>query len=134
MKPEERRILAALIGGTLGFVAMRGKLLGAAIGAIVGVIIDQSRQARARAAAAGAGSSRATAPPAKDPRSDYDVLGIARDANLDAVRSRYRDLAKKYHPDHFQNASPQFKDAAESEFKRIREAYERVLTRHGARP
>ncbi|MBK6940721.1 MAG: DnaJ domain-containing protein [Planctomycetes bacterium] len=132
MKPDERRILAALIGGTVGFMAMRGKVIGAAIGAIVAVLIDASRQSRTRAAPAGAGSTRSTAP--ADSRTDYDVLGVRHDADLDEVRSRFRDLAKKYHPDHFQSASPQFREAAESEFKRIREAYERVLTRHGARP
>ncbi len=113
-------------------MAMRGKVIGAAIGAIVAVLIDASRQSRTRAAAAGAGSTRSTAP--ADSRTDYDVLGVRHDADLDEVRSRFRDLAKKYHPDHFQSASPQFREAAESEFKRIREAYERVLTRHGARP
>lgn len=134
MKPEERRILAALIGGTIGFMALRGKVVGAAIGAIVAVLIDASRQGRSRAAPAGAGGSRSATPSAADARSDLDVLGVRNDASLDEVRSRFRDLAKKYHPDHFQSASPQFKDAAESEFKRIREAYERVLARHGARP
>lgn len=134
MKPEERRIVAALVGGTLGFIAMRGKFIGAAVGAIVAVLIDASRQGRTRAAPAGAGSNRSATPAAADARSDHDVLGVRHDAGLDEVRSRFRELAKKYHPDHFQSASPQFKDAAESEFKRIREAYERVLARHGARP
>ncbi|MBL8766709.1 MAG: J domain-containing protein [Planctomycetes bacterium] len=134
MKAEERRIVAALIGGTLGFMAMRGKLLGAAIGAIVGVIVDQSLRARTRTAPAGHGSRAGGSPPAADRRTDDDVLGVPQGATLDEIRAHYRELAKRYHPDRFQSASPQFKEAAESEFKRIREAYERILARHGARP
>ena len=134
MKTEKRRILAALIGATLGFVALRGKLIGAAIGALAGVLIDESRRARTKPAPAGAGSSRSPTAAGEDRRTDDDILGVRRDATLDEVRAHFRELAKKYHPDRFQSASPQFKEAAESEFKRIREAYERVLARHGARP
>ena len=134
MKTEERRILAELIGATLGFVALRGKLIGAAIGALAGVLIDESRRSRTKPAPAGAGSSRSPTAAGEDRRTDDDILGVRRDATLDEVRAHFRELAKKYHPDRFQSASPQFKEAAESEFKRIREAYERVLARHGARP
>ncbi len=47
----------------------------------------------------------------------YEVLGVARDANSDAIRDAFRQLALKYHPDH--NKSPD----AEQRFKEIAEAY-----------
>ena len=51
-------------------------------------------------------------------RDYYDVLGVSRNASADEIKSAYRKLAKKYHPD--LNKAP---DAAEK-FKEVNEAYE----------
>src|SRR5580658_7236467 len=48
----------------------------------------------------------------------YEVLGVARDANQDAIRRAYRRLARKLHPD--LNADSD----AEERFKELGEAYE----------
>src|ERR1700755_1253804 len=48
----------------------------------------------------------------------YDVLGVPRDADQDAIRRAYRKLARKYHPD--LNADGD----AEDRFKELGEAYE----------
>ena len=48
----------------------------------------------------------------------YAVLGVNKDASVDEIKSAYRRLAKKYHPD--LNKTP---EAAEK-FKEINEAYE----------
>ena len=49
----------------------------------------------------------------------YDVLGVSKDASPDAIRSAYRNLARKYHPD----VNPGDKKA-EERFKKISAAYE----------
>jgi len=51
-------------------------------------------------------------------RDYYEVLGITKEATPDQIKSAYRTLAKKYHPD--LNHAP---DAAEK-FKEVTEAYE----------
>ena len=51
-------------------------------------------------------------------RDYYDVLGVPRDADPDAIKRAYRRLAKQYHPD--ANKAPD----AEARFKEINEAYE----------
>jgi hypothetical protein len=50
----------------------------------------------------------------------YDVLGIAQNADAAAIRTAYRRLAMRYHPDVAGGA----KDAAAERFRKIKQAYE----------
>jgi molecular chaperone DnaJ len=52
-------------------------------------------------------------------RDYYEVLGVGRNADEKALKSAYRNMAKKYHPD----ANPGNKEA-EARFKEINEAYD----------
>jgi molecular chaperone DnaJ len=49
----------------------------------------------------------------------YDILGVPRNADENAIKRAYRALARKYHPDVAED-----KVAAEHRFKEINEAYE----------
>ena len=49
----------------------------------------------------------------------YELLGVARQASLDEIKSAYRRLALQYHPDR----NPNNKEA-EEKFKHISEAYQ----------
>ena len=49
----------------------------------------------------------------------YQVLGVSRDAGVDEVKKKYRQIALKYHPDR----NPGNK-TAEEKFKEAAEAYE----------
>ena len=49
----------------------------------------------------------------------YKILGISEKSQIDAIKTAYRKLAKKYHPD----MNPNDKKAAEIKFKEISEAY-----------
>ena len=55
---------------------------------------------------------------AESKRDYYEVLGVSKDADDDALKKAYRKLAKKYHPD----ANPGDKEA-EAKFKEASEAY-----------
>ena len=53
-------------------------------------------------------------------RDYYEVLGVARTASPDEIKSAYRKLARQYHPD----VTKENPKSAEEKFKEISEAYE----------
>src|SRR5207253_5544477 len=52
-------------------------------------------------------------------RDYYETLGVSKTASEDEIKSAFRKLARKYHPDVAKD-----KKAAEEKFKQINEAYE----------
>lgn len=59
----------------------------------------------------------------KDP---YAVLGISGDATDEQVKTAYRALAKKYHPDNF--ADNPLSDLASEKMQEINEAYDTIMS------
>ena len=53
-------------------------------------------------------------------RDYYEILGVNRDAEDDAIKKAYRKLAMKHHPDR----NPEDKGKSEEKFKEAKEAYE----------
>ncbi len=62
----------------------------------------------------------------KDP---YKVLGVSRNASDEEIKKAYRDLARKYHPDNYQN-NP-LADLAQEKMKEINEAYDAITKGRG---
>jgi len=58
---------------------------------------------------------------------DYRVLGLEPGARPDEVKAKYREAVKAYHPDKFQHLGDEFTAVAADKFKRIQEAYERLI-------
>ena len=54
----------------------------------------------------------------------YSVLGVSPSASDDEVKKAYRDLARKYHPDNYQD-NP-LADLAQEKMKAINEAYDTI--------
>lgn len=55
----------------------------------------------------------------------YEVLGISPSATDDEVKTAYRSMAKKYHPDNY--ADSPLADVAEQKMKEVNEAYDAIL-------
>ncbi len=54
----------------------------------------------------------------------YEILGVSENATDTEVKNAYRELAKKYHPDNYQD-SP-LADVAEKKMQEINEAYDKI--------
>jgi DnaJ family protein C protein 7 len=60
----------------------------------------------------------------KSKRKDYyKILGLAKDANEDAIKKAYKKHALLHHPDRHMSATEEVKKAEEKKFKEIGEAY-----------
>ncbi|MGI5963090.1 MAG: DnaJ domain-containing protein [Lawsonibacter sp.] len=57
-------------------------------------------------------------------RDPYSVLGVSQNASDEEIKKAYRELARKYHPDNYQN-NP-LADLAEEKMKEINEAYDAI--------
>lgn len=60
------------------------------------------------------------------PESDYRILSLEPGASMDEVKERYREAVRTYHPDRFQHLGAEFAAVAETKFKAIHAAYERL--------
>ena len=58
-------------------------------------------------------------------RDSYDILGVSRDATDEEIKAAYRELARKYHPDNFDDDNP-LKDLAKDKMQEINAAYDDI--------
>ena len=63
--------------------------------------------------------------------SAYAVLGISPNATDDEVKSAYRRMAMKNHPDKVATLGPEVQKAAEEKFRQIQDAYEVIKRQRG---
>jgi len=59
----------------------------------------------------------------------YSVLGVSENASDEEVKKAYRELARKYHPDNYQD-NP-LADLAQDKMKQINQAYDTIMKRRG---
>ena len=59
----------------------------------------------------------------KDP---YSILGVPKTATDEEVKTAYRELVRKYHPDNYSDDNP-LKDLANEKMQEVNEAYDEIL-------
>ncbi len=57
----------------------------------------------------------------------YTVLGVKKNATREEIKTAYRKLAGKYHPDRVTHLGDEFQDLAEKKFKEIQQAYQELV-------
>jgi len=57
----------------------------------------------------------------------YKILEIQPSATVDEVKSAYRKMVKKYHPDKLRSSDPAMVKGAEEKFRAVRKAYEIIM-------
>ena len=62
----------------------------------------------------------------KTTENSYRMLGLEPGASAEEVKRAYRRLAKRWHPDHYQQSPVLDRDLAEEKFKEIKGAYEKI--------
>lgn len=82
-----------------------------------------------RGARAASGSDQGNAP--SQPRDPYQILEVSPDAPLEEIRSRYRELVLRYHPDRVQHLGREFQELADRRTKELNAAFAAVLRERG---
>ena len=67
----------------------------------------------------------------KEADAAYTILEISPSATDDEVRTAYRRMAMKYHPDRVATLGEDVQKAAEEKFKKVQEAYESIKKQRG---
>ena len=71
-----------------------------------------------------AGEQSKSEPP---PRTAYETLGLLPTATHEEIKSAYRQLVSRYHPDKVTHLGAEFQELAAKRFKEIQEAYRQLV-------
>jgi len=66
-----------------------------------------------------------------NPDRAYKILEIEETATISEIKSAYRTMVKKYHPDKLQHMDEVYRRGAEEKFREVQEAYERLQKERG---
>lgn len=66
-----------------------------------------------------------------NPDSAYKILEIDRSATISEIKTAYRTMVKKYHPDKLQHMDEVYRKGAEEKFRKVQEAYEQIQKEKG---
>ncbi len=69
-------------------------------------------------------SARAAAGQPSGPADPFAVLGVRPGASAEDIKTAYRRLVNRYHPDKLQHLGEEFREVAEEKFKTIQSAYQ----------
>jgi DnaJ-domain-containing protein 1 len=109
---RNKKKLHKLIGAGIGWVVAGP--VGAALGLLVGHTVENNPDLLQKL------------PVGHSLKPHYDVLEVPYDAEEDQVKSAYKRLAQKYHPDRFAGADAVVEELAREKMSKINDAYRTI--------
>ena len=67
-----------------------------------------------------------TATAAQKRREAFDILGLPPESSPEAIKKRYRELAREHHPDRYATMGEEMQKTATKRFQVIQEAYDYI--------
>ena len=67
----------------------------------------------------------------KSSDSAYKILELDTNATMSEIKTAYRKMAKKYHPDKVLHLGKEHQKGAEEKFRKVQEAYEQLQKEKG---
>jgi len=67
----------------------------------------------------------------KEVDGDYKILEISKNATNEEVKSAYRKMAVKYHPDKVSHMGDEYKSSAKQKFQKMKDAYDNIKKQRG---
>ena len=67
------------------------------------------------------------------PGDPFAVLGLSRNSSREEIKTAYRKMAAKYHPDKVEHLGEEFRELAEARFKEVQEAYRQIREENSKR-
>ncbi len=61
----------------------------------------------------------------------YDILGVSKTASDDQIKTVYRKMVKKYHPDRLTGVSEDIVKMAKEKFQSVKDAYDKIRQQRG---
>jgi hypothetical protein len=115
MDEKEKAKLHKVLGAGIGWI------MGGPVGAALGLLVGHTLQSNPELPKNGLlGTSL---------KPYYDVLQVPYDAGPQEIKTAYKRLAQKYHPDKFADTAPVIQELAEGKMAGINGAYGKIMKR-----
>lgn len=115
MDKKEKKKLHKVVGAGIGWV------MGGPVGAALGLLVGHTLQNNPELLEKGLLGARS--------KQYYDVLQIPYDAGSQEIKTAYKRLARKYHPDRFAETDPTIQELAKGKMAEINVAYAKIMER-----
>jgi len=96
-----------------------GWIVGGPVGAALGLLVGHTLQDHPDLLEKESGNSGL--------RQHYDVLEVPYNAGTEEIKTAYKRMARKYHPDRFRDADPVLQELAKERMTEINEAHSRIM-------
>lgn len=115
MNRKSQNKMHKILGASIGWI------VGGPVGAALGLLVGHTLQDHLDLPEKESGNPGL--------RRHYDVLEVPYNAKTEEIKTAYKRMARKYHPDSFKDADPVLQELAKEKMTEINEAHSRIMDR-----